>query len=516
VAAYVGGELRGVANVEVVQVYTVDQYLAFLTVYSNRADGETVRYKIWDEDECMLYNKTIESHQFVIDGQVGTPEHPDTLTTTTVSPGNDMLVIEVQEGWNWISTNIEGPVSVTDITADLNLVPGDLIKSYTAFSQFVEYTHPDSTQWVPAFDLDNVSGYLLNLSQAGTIIHTGDTVAVSTTIPLVDGWNWISYLPTGPMTVDAALADLDGGGQDMLLDNDIIKGQYGFAQYFDGSWYGTLAEMVPGDGYKLSLANAGVSGFNYPAYNPYAVPPVALASAVAGDEATEAEAVAEGEQAAAAPDWSVNPYAYQFNMTMTAVLRVDGLESVDGRDVIAAFVDGECRGLAKPEYIGGIRRYEAFLMIHSNEPSGETVEFRVFDADEGAVCYVTEQVDCSADAVLGTVTQPFVLSAVSGEEEQDGGVPKAYALGQNVPNPFNPSTTVYYDVPAGGGNVSMRVYDVSGRLVRTLVDGHQSEGSRSVTWDGTGDRGQSVASGIYFYRMSAPGFTETKKMVLLR
>jgi flagellar hook assembly protein FlgD len=95
-------------------------------------------------------------------------------------------------------------------------------------------------------------------------------------------------------------------------------------------------------------------------------------------------------------------------------------------------------------------------------------------------------------------------------------MPQAFALGQNVPNPFNPSTTIYYDVPAGGGNVSLRIYDVSGRLVRVLVDGHQAEGSRSVTWDGTGDRGTSLASGVYFYRMSAPGFDDTKKMVLLR
>jgi len=197
-------------------------------------------------------------------------------------------------------------------------------------------------------------------------------------------------------------------------------------------------------------------------------------------------------------------------------LRVDGLESADGRDVIGAFVDDECRGVAKPEYIGGIRRYEAFLMIHSNEAAGESVEFRVFDADAGLVYGVSETVDCAADAVFGTVTQPFVLSAVSGEEEQDGGVPKAFALRQNVPNPFNPSTTVYYDVPSGGGNVSLRIYDVSGRLVRTLVNGRKTEGSKSVTWDGTGDRGQSIASGIYFYRMAAPGFTETKKMVLLR
>ncbi len=50
-------------------------------------------------------------------------------------------------------------------------------------------------------------------------------------------------------------------------------------------------------------------------------------------------------------------------------------------------------------------------------------------------------------------------------------IPQAFALYQNVPNPFNPETTIRYDVPAGGGKVTLRVFDVSGRLVRTLVDG---------------------------------------------
>ena len=64
--------------------------------------------------------------------------------------------------------------------------------------------------------------------------------------------------------------------------------------------------------------------------------------------------------------------------------------------------------------------------------------------------------------------------------------------------------------------MNLRIFDVSGRVVRTLVDGHQTEGARSVNWNGTNDRGQRVASGIHFYRMTAQGFTETKKMVLLR
>ena len=114
----------------------------------------------------------------------------------------------------------------------------------------------------------------------------------------------------------------------------------------------------------------------------------------------------------------------------------------------------------------------------------------------------------------GNESEPASASVTTGTE--DPMVPVAFALGQNVPNPFNPSTTIYYDVAAGGGDVSILVFDVAGRLVRTLVDRHETAGAKSVTWNGTGDRGVPVSSGIYFYRMIAPGFSETRKMVLLR
>lgn len=95
-------------------------------------------------------------------------------------------------------------------------------------------------------------------------------------------------------------------------------------------------------------------------------------------------------------------------------------------------------------------------------------------------------------------------------------MPAAFSLGRNVLDPFNPTTIIHYDVPVGGGAVALRIFDVSGRLVRTIVNGHQTPGSKSFTWNGTDDHGQGVASGLYFYRMAARGFASTRKMVLLR
>ena len=91
-----------------------------------------------------------------------------------------------------------------------------------------------------------------------------------------------------------------------------------------------------------------------------------------------------------------------------------------------------------------------------------------------------------------------------------------YQLFQSIPNPFNPTTAIRFEVPAGGGTVRLRVFDVSGRLVRTLVDGAVPGGMRSAAWDGCDDRGAPVASGVYFYRLEAPGYTQTRKTALVK
>ncbi len=99
----------------------------------------------------------------------------------------------------------------------------------------------------------------------------------------------------------------------------------------------------------------------------------------------------------------------------------------------------------------------------------------------------------------------------------DDGVvmPEEFALQQNVPNPFNPATTIDYYVPQAS-RVTVQIFNVKGQLVRTLVDSPMGAGPRSATWDGRNNTGQQVATGVYFYRLAARGISETRKMVLLR
>jgi len=89
------------------------------------------------------------------------------------------------------------------------------------------------------------------------------------------------------------------------------------------------------------------------------------------------------------------------------------------------------------------------------------------------------------------------------------------SLAQNSPNPFNPSTTISFSV-VEKGNVTLNVYDASGRLVRTLANGVSDAGAHELTWDGRDNAGVTVGSGVYFYRLTAGKYSESKKMVLLK
>ena len=102
------------------------------------------------------------------------------------------------------------------------------------------------------------------------------------------------------------------------------------------------------------------------------------------------------------------------------------------------------------------------------------------------------------------------------EADRDTHPATTFGIRQNVPNPFNPSTEISFVVPESGATLTLRIYDMTGKLVRTLVDGYTSGGTHTVSWHGRNDRGIPVSSGTYFYQITAPTFSQMKKMVLLK
>ena len=149
---------------------------------------------------------------------------------------------------------------------------------------------------------------------------------------------------------------------------------------------------------------------------------------------------------------------------------------------------------------------------------GTTDAFRTYeyvDADAPAadvVYYYLRQLDLDGTASRSDVIQVTMAPTAV----QQGMLPTATALAQNFPNPFNPDTSIRFDL-SGAGTVSVTVYDAAGQVVRALVAGEFMEaGSYNVTWDGRNAGGDQVGSGVYFYELRAGAFSSIRKMTLLQ
>ena len=94
-------------------------------------------------------------------------------------------------------------------------------------------------------------------------------------------------------------------------------------------------------------------------------------------------------------------------------------------------------------------------------------------------------------------------------------IPEEYHLSQNFPNPFNPSTTIHYSLPKNNF-VRLKIIDLEGREVKTLINSFQTKGKKSVIWNAKNNQGRPASSGMYFYLIESGEFSATKKMTLIK
>jgi len=159
----------------------------------------------------------------------------------------------------------------------------------------------------------------------------------------------------------------------------------------------------------------------------------------------------------------------------------------------------------------------AVLHFTLNDPTLKSIEIGTYstDAPSHELMYVYNDFSGGTPAVR-EILPAFEGGLISLEARSGGApIPTTYELSQNVPNPFNPSTQVQFALPKAG-QVNLSIYNVLGQEVTTLVDGFLPAGYQTVTWNGTDRSGHTVASGVYFYKIRAGEFSETKKMMMLK
>ncbi|MEA3286856.1 MAG: T9SS type A sorting domain-containing protein, partial [Candidatus Marinimicrobia bacterium] len=378
------------------------------------------------------------------------------------------------------------------VTQFMNLTGNDLIKDQTSFSMYV-----DGFDWVGTLDtIRNESMYQLKIAESDTLMFVGyevdpelDTIAVSS------GWNWIGYLPQVSYPVDYALETLPA------TTGDLIKSQFAYAQYVEGiGWLGNLTYLDPQLGYLLSSLNEGELIY------PFMDQP--LAKAV--DQADFTTQLLDGT-----PDWVVRAQDYEFSMNITGLLFTHDSVSTDAFDMIGAFVGDECRGVAQPVFIEALDQHMVFMTVYGSADENDPVIFRAYDADSDEELYIEESLVFVPNDIIGNVDEPFIWGARYLGIGDAGYIPDTYSLSQNYPNPFNPVTTMGFGLPEDG-HVSIRIYNLLGQEIRTLIDQDMTAGYRFVEWNSLDDAGRPMTSGIYLVVMQSGSFREVKKMLMLK
>ena len=354
---------------------------------------------------------------------------------STVTQTNDLVT-----GWNWYSTYIE--LSDIDGLAMLEEQLGnnaEMINSQVAYTTYYE----GYGWWGSLEAINNESMYRLKLLNPTTITMTGlQADPLSHPISITKGWNHIAYISSMPMEVGTALAGLASSQGDM------VKSQSKYATYYDGyGWYGSLTTsglINPGDGLMYKSEAEESKTFTYPA-NP----------------TRGVHMPVESE----AKHWTNDAYAYPNNMTMLAVVELDGVELTTDNYELATFADDGCRGSIRLMYVEPMDRYVAFLTVAGDE--AQELHFALYNTLTGeTILNANERVTYLADDMMGTIDEPFVLHF-----RQTTGVDEAEFNALVYPNPTDGSVTV--EAPA---MTHLTVTNVLGQVLYNAdVDGNRMQ-----------------------------------------
>jgi len=336
-------------------------------------------------------------------------------------------------GWTWWSTCIE--TSEADVLDQLKTglgASGQVIKSQTASTMHL------GNNWVGSLSMTNENGYMVKSNGEVTVDITGPaTTPENHPISLNSGWTWIGYPCTETMTVAEALAN------HTPQPNDVIKGQNASAMFMMGQWRGALT-LTPGIGLMYK------SNSNAPVTLTYATP----------SKSGEAEAYAIETH------WNANHNAYPTNMTVLAVVELDGKElahrQAQGPDAnyeLAAFANGECRGSVAMMYVETLDRYMALLTISGEE--SDIFHFALYNTEMSEECFnADETLTYETDAVIGNPDEPFVIRfrSTTGVDEWANSL-------QVFPNPVEHGQTISFGMTNDMGEVQVEIINALGAVV---------------------------------------------------
>lgn len=455
VGAFVGGDCRGVASPDA-------NGLVYLSIGSNAAAGEEVNLRIWDSNtgnDCdASYPLT-----FLSNDQIGTISNPYVIECQIE------LRKAIPAGYTWFSGNIETSTGTTawnpntyfqdawfesDYSTTDEPTVNDRIIGQTAFAVYANTGA--ANEWVGS--LTNMSPkkmYRLFLNNPLYLKLVGSAVENSA-ITLNSGYTWLGYIPRENLPIAEALANFSG-----LVANDRIIGQTSFAIYNGATWQGSMTRLYPGRGYIIQMANGGT--LTYPAYQ------YSRSSDIMVDEV------------ASPAGFKVNG---QMKNTMMVVGKFDE-PNMNANDVLYAFIDGECRGMAKTSDDGNI-----YLSVGENSEEAKEISFKVWVEATGELADIDQTLTFEPLKAVGDLENPYKFSIAESNPAD------SWLVGEAYPNPFNNQTVIPLWLKETA-KVSVNVYNNMGQLVRNIHLSASKTGPMNIVV-----KKDDLQNGIYYYTLT--------------
>ncbi|MBN1352654.1 SBBP repeat-containing protein [candidate division KSB1 bacterium] len=396
------------------------------------------------------------------------------------------LALDFKKGWNIFSINF------TPIDPNISAVMAPIV------SKLVIVKNSSGKTFIPAYGINDVgnmqfdNGYQANVTEAVALNICGKAIEPTTPISLPAGWNIISYLPPVPINIATALSTITS----KLV---IAKNNEG-KTYIPSFGINDIGNMLPGQGYQVYVSSAAT--LIYPAS-----PLSKTANEHVEIEPEHFRFIAStGENATVVMPTMINP---QFS---------DGRLLEQG-DEIGVFTRANlCCGAMVWD---GTNKAITLWGNNNQTPdvdgfrAGDTLHFRVWNKSanlesSARVAFQTGQPVVYQTNGFSVLTQLIAAFPTDSRANISLAIPDEFHLLQNYPNPFNPSTTIEFALPKAAF-VTLKIYNLLGEEVATLISGKSLAGIYRFNWDASG-----LANGIYLYRLIAGEFVGTKKLILLR
>lgn len=406
-------------------------------------------------------------------------------------------LIDANRGINWKCFPVLDDIyAEEDIAA--NVLYDIMLEPYPAALALVETQGGENniyynTYWHNAEqEFTSVKGYKLKMNEAATLEITGFLEYSEQTINLVAGGeNWLGYFLEESMNPFDALA--------AVLDkiNRITTRTFTYIKLADNSWLGVGSVPIePTFNYgDLVIVSCTENGSFFWGQNGGGTNPKEIRS-------------------------SSQDFTYTEEADYIPVFVELDLEALGNPTEIGIFVENECKGAEVIEDTLVQMRAYVFNDTVTFDPG--TVEFQLSYGSRSENVLIDSYTlketldDTGKMGILdfSETQNSYYLISLSEPENNVPEVTKT-SLDQNYPNPFNPSTTIAYSI-LNDGMIELKVYNIKGQLVKTLVMGEQQTGSYEVVWNGKDNNEKNISSGVYFYKLTTKDDTIMKKMLMLK